>query len=199
MNTTGERPRTIGWAEGSWTHPPVAAERDGSDLLVTPAAGSDAWRSPYNDVIADSEHALLVPFASGTAVEVGFTTQLHGNADQAGIFLRASATQWVKAGIELSDGELQLGAVVTNELSDWSTGIVPDWAGRRVTVRASRTGRHVTIRAKVEDEPFRLVRLIPIDPALELEAGPYAAAPDRAGLLVRFHSWIVTDADVSVH
>ena len=37
--------RTIPWAEGRWTHLPVAAVEHGSDLLVTAVDGSDAWRT----------------------------------------------------------------------------------------------------------------------------------------------------------
>src|SRR5690606_41566187 len=43
--------------------------------------------------------------------------------------------------------------------SDWSVAPVPGWAGRLVTVRASRAGDAVTVRARVDDEPFRLVRV----------------------------------------
>ncbi len=43
---------------------------------------------------------------------------------------------WVKAGVEFSDGVLQLSAVVTRGQSDWSTAPVPAWRGQEVTVRA---------------------------------------------------------------
>lgn len=189
----------MAWAEGSWTNPPSAVRADGDDLLVTAVEGSDAWRQTAYGFVHDSEHALLAPFVPGTAVEVAFTADLPAQFDQAGVFLRTSATRWVKAGVERSDGTLQLGAVVTDGRSDWSVAPVPDWQGRRVTVRASRSGDAVTMRARVDDGPFRLARLLPLDPALELEAGPFLCAPTRAGLVVRFHSWLVTRADASLH
>ena len=34
----------IPWAEGSWTHPPVALSTEGENLDVTAVEGSGAWR-----------------------------------------------------------------------------------------------------------------------------------------------------------
>ena len=53
---------SIRWGSGRWTHPPVAAVERGSDLLVTAAEGSDAWRTTSYGFVHDSEHALLAPF-----------------------------------------------------------------------------------------------------------------------------------------
>jgi regulation of enolase protein 1 (concanavalin A-like superfamily) len=191
--------RRVGWDEGRWTTPPVEVARDGDALIVTAAEGSDAWRVTSYGFVHDNEHALLLPLAPDTAVEVEFDVTMNGEFDQAGLFLRASATRWTKAGIEFADGMVNLGAVVTDERSDWSSAPMPHWAGRRATVRASRSGDAVTVRAGVDDEPLRLVRLFPLDPEIALEAGPYLCAPTRAGLTVRFHRWELTDPDASLH
>ena len=47
----------------------------------------------------------------------------------AGIFIRVSAEQWAKAGVEYADGSLQVGAMVTDGSSDWSLAPVPDRLG----------------------------------------------------------------------
>ena len=63
----------VPWSAGRWTHAPAAVvERDG-DLLVTAVEGSDAWRVTSYGFVHDSEHALVVPFANGSAMEVEFT------------------------------------------------------------------------------------------------------------------------------
>lgn len=191
--------RRMGWDEGRWTTPPVEARTEGDALLVTAAEGSDAWRITSYGFVHDNEHALLMPLPSGTAVEVEFDVTMTEQFDQAGLFLRASVTRWAKAGIEFADGVANLGAVVTDEKSDWSSAPMPHWAGRRATVRASRSGDAVTVRAGVDGEPLRLVRLFPLDPGVVLEAGPYLCAPTRAGLTVRFHRWELTDPDASLH
>jgi uncharacterized protein len=68
-----------------------------------------------------------------------------------------------------------------------------------VTVRASRDGDAVTVRARVDDEPFRLVRLAPFPPGATVLAGPYCAAPTRSGLTVRFTRWTTGPADAALH
>ncbi len=189
----------VDWAAGRWSHPPVAVAFGGDALLVTAVEGSDAWRTTAYGFVHDSEHALLAPLAADRAVEVTFEAGLDGQFDQAGVFLRASETTWVKAGVECADGVLQLGAVVTAPTSDWSVAPVPEWYGRPVTIRVSRSGDALTVRAWAEGEIARLVRVMPLDPDVPLEAGPFVCAPTRAGLTVRFLSWEVGPADASLH
>lgn len=189
----------VSWNDGSWTHAPAHVEPDGGDLLVTAVEGSDAWRVTSYGFVHDSEHALVQRLGSESAVEVTFTADLTEQFDQAGLFLRASSVQWVKAGLEYADGMTQCGVVVTDGRSDWSSSPVPGWAGRRATIRASRAGDAVTIRARVDDEPFRFIRLLPLDPRVDIDAGPFCCAPSRSGLTVRFHSWNTTAPDQSLH
>lgn len=191
--------RTVSWSAGQWTNQPAALREDNGDLVVSATEGSDAWRTTSYGFIHDSEHSLLTPMPQGSALEVTFTAAFEGQFDQAGLMLRADRETWIKAGLELADGSLNLGGVVTLGRSDWSIAPVPHWAGRRVTVRASRTGDAVKIRAGIEGEPMQLVRIAPFPAEREVAAGPYCCAPTRSGLEVRFHSWRITAADVGVH
>ncbi len=197
MNT--QSVTNLPWNDGQWTNEPVSAEVVDGDLLVTAVEGSDAWRTTSYGFIHDTEHALLRDLEQDSAVEVEFLVDFSEQFDQAGIFLRSDETTWIKAGIELSDGQEQLGAVVTRGESDWSLAPVPDWGGRRVTVRASRAGNAVTIRARVDAESWRLVRVAPLAPDECVQAGPFCCAPSRSGLVVRFLAWRTTPADTSLH
>ena len=189
----------IPWSSGHWTTPPVAVSEQDDHLLVTCAEGSDAWRVTSYGFVHDTEHALLVPFADGSAVEVSFEVELSEQFDQAGVFVRGGDERWIKAGIEFADGFPQLGAVVTDRWSDWSVAPVPDWAGHRATIRASRSGDALTVRARRDDGPWQLVRLAHLTPGEHLEAGPFCCAPTRAGLEVRFLTWESGPADASLH
>jgi uncharacterized protein len=186
------------WLDGRWHNPPLAAAMSKGDFLVAAEKGSDAWRETAYGFVTDSAHALLAPMPTETAVEVTLIADLTQQFDQAGIMLRAGETDWIKAGVEYADGVLQVGAVVTHWRSDWSTSPV-DWAGRSVTIRASRSGDAVMIRARVDSEPWRLIRVAWADPTLTFSAGPYLAAPTRDGLTVRFTSWTTGPADAEVH
>jgi regulation of enolase protein 1 (concanavalin A-like superfamily) len=168
-------------------------------MLVTAAEGSDFWRETSYGFTHDSGHALLAPFPDGTALEVTFRLDYGEQFDQAGVLVRRDERTWTKAGVEVSDGVPQLGAVVTRGRSDWSVAPVPEWAGREVTVRVSRSGDALTVRARAEDGPWRLVRLAPLDVGADLTAGPFCCAPTRAGLTVRFTRLASTPADRSLH
>ncbi|CAM3105644.1 hypothetical protein PSET11_01174 [Arthrobacter ulcerisalmonis] len=189
----------IAWTEGTWTTEPVLAKIADDGMRVTAVEASDAWRITSYGFIHDTEHALLAPFEQDTAVEVSFHLNFSAQFDQAGIFVRVDDTTWTKAGVEWSDGEESLGAVVTRGVSDWSLSPVPGWAGRLVTVRASRFGDALTIRARVDHEPWRLVRVAPLDPEAIVTAGPFCCAPTRGDLTVHFTSWRTTAADQGLH
>ena len=187
------------WTSGRWTTPPASVTEDEGDLVVEAVEGSDAWRSTAYGFLHDTEHALLAPLGADAAVEVTFTAGFSGQFDQAGVFVRASDAVWVKAGLEHADGVLGAGAVVTNGTSDWSVGPVPEWAGRRVTIRVSRFSDALVVRARADQEPFNLVRVAPFPVGEPLHAGPFVCAPTRSGLVVRFHAWRWVPPDVALH
>jgi regulation of enolase protein 1 (concanavalin A-like superfamily) len=196
---TSPTERDLPWSSGTWLNPPDDVRQDGADLVVTTGEGGDFWRTTSYGFVHDDGHALLAPFPPGTAVEVSFTADLTELYDQAGVMVRVDAEHWIKAGVEQSDGAPQLGAVVTHGTSDWSLAPVPGWAGREVTVRVSRAGDAVTVRARCDGEPWRMVRLAWLDPEAEAQAGPFCCSPLRAGLQVRFTRLATGPADAALH
>ncbi|WBB92534.1 DUF1349 domain-containing protein [Verrucosispora sp. WMMC514] len=192
--------RSIDWSGGEWHGRPVrvAEEPDGT-LAVEPGHGSDLWRHTSYGFVHDDAPALLAPFPVGAAVEVDFRLAWTGQFDQAGVLVRVDDRNWVKAGVEVSDGQPQVGAVVTRDVSDWSVAPVPDWAGREVSVRVSRAGDALTVRARAAGESWRLVRLAPLAPDAVAAAGPYCCSPSRGGLVVRFTGWRLGPADEALH
>lgn len=187
------------YVAGAWTTPPVRVWPDGDRLMVEADEGSDAWRHTSYGFVHDDAHALLAPLSESEAVEVSFVLDFDRQFDQAGVMIRVDDATWIKAGVEVSDGSPQVGAVVTRGASDWSVAPVPDWAGREVTIRASRDGDAVTVRARAGDEPWRLVRVAPLDPEADARAGLYCCAPSRAGLVVTFTGHRRTESDASLH
>jgi regulation of enolase protein 1 (concanavalin A-like superfamily) len=168
-------------------------------LIVKAARGSDAWRTTSYGFVRDNAHALLSDLPDGWAVQVSFLADFAELYDQAGVFVRIDETCWTKAGVEFSDGALQASSVVTMQLSDWAVAPVPDWSGSEVTVRVSRSGTALTVRIRRADEPWRLLRLAPIDPSAVAYAGPYCCAPERDGLAVTFTRWQAGPADPALH
>ncbi|MEE1735715.1 DUF1349 domain-containing protein [Streptomyces sp. BE147] len=191
--------RTVDRSRATWLNPPRTSVARGADLLVTTRDRGDFWRTTSYGFVHDDGHALLTPLPGGSAVEVTFVADFDTLYDQAGVMVRVDERNWIKAGIELTDGVPHLGAVVTREVSDWSMAPVPEWAGRGVTVRASRAGDALTVRARCEDGPWRMVRLAPLDPDAVALAGPFCCSPQREGLEVRFTGFTTGPADRSLH
>ena len=190
----------VSWNSGVWSHPPIDSyESKEGHLIVEAKEGSDAWRITSYGFIHANEHALLKPMSQDTSVEVSFLCQLKEQFDQAGVFLHVDESVWIKAGVEMSDGLPQLGAVVTHGYSDWSVAPIPEWLDQRVTIRLSRSGDAVTIRACVDQGPFRLVRVAQLDPKAICHVGPYICAPSRSGLRLTFLDWKEGPSDISLH
>ncbi|GAA0376448.1 DUF1349 domain-containing protein [Micromonospora gifhornensis] len=192
--------QSIEWSSGNWHQQPVRAVEDADGgLSVEPQAGSDLWRHTGYGFVHDYAPALLVDFPVGSAVEVDFRLDYAEQFDQAGVLVRVDDRNWVKTGVEISDGQPQVGAVVTNEFSDWSVAPVPQWAGREVTVRVSRAADALIVRARPAGEPWQLVRLAPLPGDAPAAAGPYCCSPSRGGLTVRFSGWRQGPADATLH
>ncbi len=189
----------VGWDSARWLNEPPSTRVADGELVVTTAEGGDFWRTTSYGHVADTGHALLTPLPAGTAVEVTFTASFDALYDQAGVFVRVDPATWLKAGVELSDGLPQLGAVATNGVSDWSQSPVPEWAGRPVTVRVSRAGDALTVRARVDADPWRTIRLSSLAPSASATAGPFCCSPSRAGLEVRFTRFTTGPADAALH
>jgi len=190
--------KTIAWSEGSWTREPVSLNEQGATLAVEAAAESDWWRTTAYGFIHDDGHALVKEFPNESAIEVSFILNYTQQFDQAGIFITCDSKNWIKAGVEFCDGFPQVGAVVTQINSDWSVAPVPEWMNKQVTIRVSRSGDAVTVRAGINGD-LRLVRVAPLDPSLSWSAGPMFCAPTRAGLVVTFTKWAQGEADSELH
>jgi regulation of enolase protein 1 (concanavalin A-like superfamily) len=189
----------VSWDLGDWLNPPQSVRVDGSDMIVVADRDTDFWRSTAYGFVHDNGHALLRPWPAESAVEVSFVVDFDQQFDQAGVLVRQDATTWIKAGVEISEGELHVGAVVTHDRSDWSVAPMPQWQGSKVTMRVSWSGDAVTVRARTEDETWRLVRVAPWPVDAVTYAGPYCCAPTREGLQVRFTRWWWGMADRSLH
>ena len=190
--------KEIAWGQGDWLNPPLSALQDGSELKVSTVHESDFWRNTSYGFVHDSGHALLTDFPANSSMEVTFLLDYVGQFDQAGIIVHSDSQHWIKAGVESADGQPQVGAVVTSINSDWSLAPVPQWFGKQVTVRASRTTDALTIRARCGDDD-QLIRLAPIDASLSWRGGPHCASPISESLEITFTRWTHGEADLTLH
>jgi uncharacterized protein len=190
----------IPWHAGTWTTPPANLEHDGEHLIVQAVEGSDYWRDTLYGFRHENGHALLAPWDAASAIEVSFLLSgFDGLYDQAGLMLWHGPQEWIKAGVEVNDGVPHLAVVVTHEHSDWSLAPVPEWAGKQVTVRASRMQDGVILRARAAGGAWRTARVARFAHATGVQAGPLVCAPLRSGLSVTFTRWVHTTPDADLH
>ena len=178
-------------ARGTWHNPPAKWRLEGDRLLAVTDAATDFWQETHYGFARDSGHF----FGCETAGD--FTAQLRIRAgytalyDQAGIMVRLDPLHWIKAGIELSDGQPMLGSVLTDGRSDWATA---PYAGDpadfwlRVTVAAGV----IRVQASADGLRWPLVRLAPFPRAASYRVGPMCCTPERAGLAVEFSAFTVS-------
>ena len=173
------------FTQGSWLNAPETWSADGAQLRVTTDASTDFWRKTQYGFIRDSGHFF------GTEIAGDFTAQLHVAAqysalyDQAGMMVRIDEQNWIKCGVEFSDGQLLLSTVLTLDKSDWAVSIAPAMADGfwlRVTVEQGV----IRVQYSIDGKLWPLLRLAPFPEAPRYRVGPMCCTPERGGLEVVF-------------
>jgi hypothetical protein len=168
-----------GWR---WFNEPKSWDGDS----VTTDPDTDFWRTTHYGFVRDTGHILGVDRAGDFELTVTFAGAYAEQYDQAGIAIRLDEKNWIKSGIELVDGQQQISAVVTREVSDWSVVALAE-PPESVTVKAARTGDTVTISYGVNGAlPATMLRLAYFPPELSVLAGVMCASPTGKGFTTRF-------------
>jgi regulation of enolase protein 1 (concanavalin A-like superfamily) len=111
--------------------------------------------------------------------------------DQAGLMLRLDAANWIKCGIEFTDGLMHFSVVVTRGVSDWSViplhGVSPD---DPLSVRLTRHDDAVRVQFRFGESPWQMARLCPF-PAGDAFVGVTACSPEREGFEAVFSGLVV--------
>lgn len=161
---------------------------EGKALVATSGPKTDFWRETHYGFIRDDGHVLAFKAPENFTAEVEISGDFSELYDQAGLMLRVSARQWVKAGAEFTDGALRLSTVVTSGRSDWS--VSRSLGGkRRFSVRLTLKDNALRVQAKSADQPWDLIRLAPFEASPDMIVGPMFCTPTRAGLTVRMEQF----------
>jgi regulation of enolase protein 1 (concanavalin A-like superfamily) len=177
----------------NWLNEPDDWRLDGETLHVVTNAKTDFWRETYYGFTRDSGHFFGREVTGDFTAELRVRAQYEALYDQAGIMVRIDETQWIKAGIEISDGEPLLGSVLTVGQSDWATGPYGrDAADFRIRVTLSNGV--LRLQASSDGKVWPLARLCPFPQAGRYQVGPMCCTPERAGLQVQFSEFRVGPA-----
>jgi regulation of enolase protein 1 (concanavalin A-like superfamily) len=170
----------------AWLNPPPSWQGDETALELSTGQATDFWRHTFYGFVRDSGHAFLKPATgdfTASATVVGAYQHLY---DQAGLMLRVDEKNWIKTGIEFTDGLMHFSVVVTREVSDWSVIPLPQVKPEdTVRVRLTRHGDAVRIQYSIAGTPWQMARLAPF-PDADAQVGVMACSPERAGFRARF-------------
>ncbi|MGB3442217.1 MAG: DUF1349 domain-containing protein [Actinophytocola sp.] len=158
---------------------------------VTTDPDTDFWRTTHYGFVRDTGHILGVDKAGDFELTATFAGDYTEQYDQAGIAIRLDERNWIKSGIELVDGQQQLSAVVTRDVSDWSVVALGEHA-ETVTIKAARAGDTVTISYGLNGAPpATMLRLAYFPPELSVLAGVMCASPTGKGFTTRFDNIMI--------
>jgi len=172
--------------EEHWINPPPAFTQKDGVLSVTTGQETAYWNNTFYGFKHDNGHFLATPVTGNFSLTVRFSAGYSALYDQAGAMLRVDADNWLKCGVEFTDGRKNFSVVVTrDDQSDWSVMPIGGELADPVTLRMTRHDE--ALRVEVEENgAFRLVRLAFLRMPETVEAGPMCCSPVGESLHASF-------------
>ena len=179
----------------TWLNEPPQWREDKDALHVTTGARTDFWRRTHYGFIRDDGHFRHTSISGDFTAEVLVEANYEALYDQAGLMLRVDEKNWLKTGIEYTDGAMHYSTVVTREdFSDWSPQVLPASAAKGIRVRLTRHAEALRVQFQLPGESWRLARLAMLPMGETVDVGMMCCTPERAGLEVTFRGFAVQPA-----
>lgn len=171
----------------AWHNEPPSHERRGDQLVLRTGLETDYWNNTFYGFRHDNGHFLATEATGDFSVETTFLARFEHLYDQAGVMLWVDGENWLKCGVEFTDGRLFFSAVVTrDDQSDWSVTPMEGEPALPVTLRLTRHDEALRVQVRDVDGHWQLVRLCYLRMPATVEVGPMACSPTRQGLEVTF-------------
>jgi regulation of enolase protein 1 (concanavalin A-like superfamily) len=176
----------------AWYNEPPAWSEDGGTLRVTTGPGTDFWCRTHYGFVRDNGHFRHVmakgDFSASVVVEAAYS-HLY---DQAGLMVRVDAANWLKTGIEFTDGALHFSVVVTRDgYSDWSQCRLAEAEGQPLALRLTRHAEALRVQYRLPGGHWIAARLAMLSMGERVAVGPMCCTPERQGLQVAFRDFAV--------
>jgi regulation of enolase protein 1 (concanavalin A-like superfamily) len=181
-------------AQFRWLNPPAHAEHRDDGVFVRTGAETDFWRETYYGFWHDNGHFFHRTVQGDFTAEVTVDGRYETLYDQAGLMVRLGEANWVKAGIEYTDGAAYFSVVVTNNQSDWSLlKIPPAPSGQRL--RLTRHSEAIRVQyLDSEAGKWKMARLAYLPRSSSIEVGIMCCSPQRAGFEAAFRDFTLESA-----
>jgi uncharacterized protein len=174
-----------------WLNEPPVWEANNGRLRVVTGAKTDFWRVTHYGFIRDNGHFYYERKTGDFTLQARIDGKYEALYDQAGLMIRSGSANWIKTGIEYTDGLPHLSAVVTRDFSDWS--LLPIQLTGPVWLRLTKLDNAVRIQYSSDGISFSMLRLAYFPPSNDVTAGLMCCSPERAGFTVEFTEFTITD------
>jgi uncharacterized protein len=175
-----------------WLNEPPTWQKNNDRLRVVTGPNTDFWRVTHYGFIRDNGHFYYEERAGDFTIQVKIEAIYEALYDQAGVMIRLDAANWIKAGVEYTDGSPHFSAVVTREFSDWS--VLPATLTGPTWFRLTKLGSAIRIQYSADGLSFSMLRLAYFPEASPTQVGLMCCSPEREGFEVEFSELNISDA-----
>lgn len=176
----------------TWLNEPPVWSSDDGRVTLTTGHETDFWRTTYYDFVHNDGHFYSCKVDGDFTATVEVAARYEALYDQAGLMVRVDDENWMKTGVEFSDGVQNLSTVVTRGHSDWSMTPADSVEQSRM-FRLSRQGSSLRVEYQTGEDSWQLIRLAYLPMPSEVEVGLMACSPTRSGLEVEFRGFNIGD------
>ncbi|MET7396849.1 DUF1349 domain-containing protein [Dactylosporangium sp. NPDC005572] len=169
----------------SWLNEPRDWSLEDGVLRAVTELRTDFWRETFYGWTTDNGHFFYQPTTGDFTAEVIVSATHTTRFDQAGMMIRADERNWLKTGLEVTSGAVQISTVFTRQFSDVSMAPIAG-VPSEVSMRVTRFGAAVTVHCRSGDGPWQLLRLGYLDLPATVDVGIMCCSPERAGLQATF-------------
>ena len=174
----------------NWFNEPKRWEISGNKLIIYPDNATDFWSRSYYNFIHNNGHFLhiLLPNSENYTIYTKVKIYPEHQFDQAGLMIRYNEDYWIKMAVEHGTNNVsQLGSVVTNYLSDWSTRDISS-DNTIFYYRMAKFGNVWVLHAKTNEndewEQIRISYLKDSEKYDKVPLGIFACSPIEGGFKV---------------
>ncbi|MFG1992943.1 DUF1349 domain-containing protein [Actinoplanes sp. NPDC048988] len=151
---------------------------------------TDFWRATFYGWTTDNGHFYHQPATGDFTAEVLVSAAHTTRFDQAGLMVRAGERTWLKTGLEVTSGAVQVSTVLTDDFSDVSMTPVPGFTGE-IALRVTRFDSALAVHYRNGAGPWQLLRLGHLPLPGTVDVGVMCCSPERAGLEATFRDFRV--------
>lgn len=177
-----------------WRNQPPFYEERGGELVLRTGRNTDFWNNTFYGFKHADGHFRGTEVTGDFSFVVSFSAAYQQLYDQAGAMVLVDGDNWLKCGVEFTDGALHFSVVVTrDDQSDWSVLKLAGSPDQLVTLRLTRHAEALRVQLRQPDGGWQLVRLCYLRMPETVEVGPMACSPTGEGLEVRFSELALGD------